>query len=854
MTTADDFLQMAYSDPQRTLTEAATYLEELDESQYYERSVTLRSLSLAARHTSRIAESITHARRASAVGREGGLERVALFGVLTETGSLAISGDLEGSLQTIESVLSAVEDAELRAEFEYQRAAVLAGMGHTVAAIESFEAVLPVYQGLGDAQSVLMTLNQLGRLRTSAGDLRQAEEALEQALSMARENSETASIPGILHNLGLLSAYQGDIPEALQRLYESDELYMEISGSNAPQHVARCEVLMSVGLFEEALETARSISRASAERDDREHQINALMVAARAALLAGHHAEAMQHADQAASGSGKGGDIPVLYEARAIGIEARLELDGPSDELLGDAITVAEMMTEEGLIVAATQVKFLAARISSEMGSDALTMRLLEEVAGAATGPVELRLQGALARARLGMIRGERGKALRAVRSGLSMIDRFQETLGATELRLGIENRGSELADTGLRLAVDSGRPREILEWLDRTRARALRLRPVTPVEDEEMRALLADMRHTGAELRKPSRRDDPELLARRRSLEQRIAAAGRIQRGTQTARAGFSVADLIEELGDAVLYEIGATDGRLFAILVDHGRARMITLGPLDEIERELMHLRFTMRSAARRGRTVDESVLEELSEGLFGDADFGDRHVVVVPPPRLMAVPWAALSPFRGRPIVVAPSAEMWWRAKHDRLVRSGVVVSAGPDLAGALEEIEAVGALYEDARIFSDDASVDEVRRELDGTGVAHIACHAGFRVENPMFSSLRLGDGDLNVYDIERLAMPPTLVVLSACDSGYTETRAGDELAGLTSALLSMGTRSVVASVGLVPDSPATSELMVELHKGLVAGLEPAKALATAQADAYEDPTRFVSAASFVCVGA
>ena len=93
-----------------------------------------------------------------------------------------------------------------------------------------------------------------------------------------------------------------------------------------------------------------------------------------------------------------------------------------------------------------------------------------------------------------------------------------------------------------------------------------------------------------------------------------------------------------------------------------------------------------------------------------------------------------------------------------------------------------------------------------------------------------------------------------MVLSACDSGYTEARAGDELAGLTSALLSMGSRSVVASVGLVPDAAATADLMVSFHRGLIEGLEPARALSRAQSEMFDDPETFVAAASFICVGA
>lgn len=145
------------------------------------------------------------------------------------------------------------------------------------------------------------------------------------------------------------------------------------------------------------------------------------------------------------------------------------------------------------------------------------------------------------------------------------------------------------------------------------------------------------------------------------------------------------------------------------------------------------------------------------------------------------------------------------------------------------------------------------MEEVTGAIGGARLAHIACHATFQGENPMFSSLRLGDGDLNVYDIERLVSPPSTVVLSACDSGYSDARSGVELAGMTSALLSMGTRTVVASVGLVPDSSATSELMVRFHRRLRAGLEPARALSAAQEESMDDPESLLAAASFICVG-
>jgi CHAT domain-containing protein len=73
-------------------------------------------------------------------------------------------------------------------------------------------------------------------------------------------------------------------------------------------------------------------------------------------------------------------------------------------------------------------------------------------------------------------------------------------------------------------------------------------------------------------------------------------------------------------------------------------------------------------------------------------------------------------------------------------------------------------------------------------------------------------------------------------------------------GLSSALLSMGTKSIIASVGLVPDSTATKDLMVALHRGLIAGLSPSHALHEAQSQVGGTPEGYIAASSFICIGA
>ncbi len=177
---------------------------------------------------------------------------------------------------------------------------------------------------------------------------------------------------------------------------------------------------------------------------------------------------------------------------------------------------------------------------------------------------------------------------------------------------------------------------------------------------------------------------------------------------------------------------------------------------------------------------------------------------------------------------------------------------MLAAGPRLQHADAEIDALATRYPDAiRLAGPDATVPAVTAALDGAGVAHLAAHGRLRTDNPLFSALEFADGPLTVHDLERLAEPPGLVVLSACDAGRSDVLPGDELLGLASALLAMGTRTLVAAV-LPVDDEVTGELMVGLHRHLAEGTGPAVALAAARAEL--PPERARRAAGFLCFGA
>ena len=83
--------------------------------------------------------------------------------------------------------------------------------------------------------------------------------------------------------------------------------------------------------------------------------------------------------------------------------------------------------------------------------------------------------------------------------------------------------------------------------------------------------------------------------------------------------------------------------------------------------------------------------------------------------------------------------------------------------------------------------------------------------------------------MSVYELELIEHTPPVMVLASCDSGVGGPRGGDQLLGLSQTLLRMGTRSIVASVNLVPDDPTTTTALVALHEDLAKGVEPSASL-------------------------
>ncbi len=189
---------------------------------------------------------------------------------------------------------------------------------------------------------------------------------------------------------------------------------------------------------------------------------------------------------------------------------------------------------------------------------------------------------------------------------------------------------------------------------------------------------------------------------------------------------------------------------------------------------------------------------------------------------------------------PVCYAPSASVmrYCQGKRKGVRKTAVVLGdSRDDLPHAREEALSIGDMFAVKPRLGADVTKPAVLRDLDGqdADVIHVACHGSFDARDPLDSRIFLhGENDLTARDIFGLRLRADLITLSGCQTAVSELRPGDELIGLTRALIFAGTPSAVVSLWSVDDM-STGFLMRSFYRLLLgsAGLTKADALREAQ---------------------
>lgn len=913
-----DLLPLALSRPTEALQRARALLEAGPSAAT--ESVARQAIGVVLREYGDIDAAVGELRTALRLaGRARSAERQA--DVLSTLGvTLVFAGRTAAGLRALDGAVDRAT-GHPRGRNLFRRGAVLLILGRHEQAMTDLDGAITALRAAGDRVWEARVLNEravgqlaLGSPRRSAADLARAQELFD-ATGQELESVE------VQMNRGLLALRLGELPEALTRLDEADEGFERLGAVEPGLSAHRCAALLAAGLPDDALRHAEeAIGRLERSHGPPTKRAELLLTAATCAASAGQPEAAFGYASEAGRLFGRQHRPWWAAHARLARIQAAVDA-GRVDVRLAAAATrcVAELTALSSPELPAARLA--AGRVALALGRHRAAGEQLAAAADARRhGPPLARATGWLAEAIRADAAGDPRRVLQACGRGLDLIDEHRAMLGSAELRAQATRHGAELALLGQQQAARLDRPELLLAWSERWRAIALAVPEVRPPTDQVLQRHLAALRAVTGRLGRAEQRGLPTTGLRREQqrLEREVRNRALRARGVRGVRgagarpsrpAGFDVRTLLDALGPTTLVQLVDLRGELHALVCGEGRVRRVLVGPTARAAQELRFARSTLSrvahglsagTSARRearsrggraagadrvGSAAGELLARlEATGALLGRALLGPAvdlvaeldaargavgPLVFVPPGALHAVPWGIVPGLRQRPVQVAPSAASWLNARRALAAatsadgRGRVVLVRGPGLASQGAEVAELARLYADLEpvvLEGGTATAGRVLAAIDGAELVHIAAHGSYRADSPLFSSLRLDDGPLTVYDLERLRRGPRRLVLSSCDSAVVAPAGADEVLGLASSLIPLGTAGVVASV--VPVNDASSvPLMVGLHRSLRTGRSLAEALLAARHDAVAggpgtapDPVSAATAWSFVALGA
>jgi CHAT domain-containing protein len=324
-----------------------------------------------------------------------------------------------------------------------------------------------------------------------------------------------------------------------------------------------------------------------------------------------------------------------------------------------------------------------------------------------------------------------------------------------------------------------------------------------------------------------------------------------------------------------ALLLQYYCVRDTFYACLLSRDSLKIVPVGSVSNLRRVLQLLRFQL-SKFRLGpdyvkrfqhQLLDatNAHLHQFHEQLIAPIADGLKpasHLIIAPHDFLHYLPFHALPDARGQAlgdrftVSYTPSASVYYLCSTKQAGPSGGSLVLGiPDPAAPQieAEVRAVAGVLPDSEVFLGAAATTQVLRERGAQSrFVHIATHGWFRQDNPMFSSISLGDSHLNLFDLYQLNLPCELVTLSGCGTGLNMVVGGDELLGLVRGLLYAGAQGVLVTLWDVNDQ-STAEFMKLFYEALKANKNKAQAVQEAMAEIRRRYAHPYYWAPFVLVG-
>lgn len=772
-------------------------------------------------------------------------------------------------------------------------------------ALARYEAAYRKLLPFGDAEGIASSLHNIAVCQIGLNHFCQAMAAYERARAFCEEHNMPLAVMQADYNIAYLYYLRGEYSVAIEMLGTVREKADQIADAH---HAALCrldlaDIYLELNLIEEAAGTAEEAFQRFQQLKMRYEAAKALTDVAIAAGRQGKTRWALELLVQAKvlfaeEGNTVWPSVIDLYRASIFLGEKQYE---QARHLCTDALEVFKTFQLASRMILCRLMSAEAQRGAGNIEAAEWECREVLKELKTVEAP-SLAYQAHFLMGQIYEARGNRSAAYRSYQTARASIEALQRNLHRDELKIAFGQNRVEVYERLIYLCL-SRRPTpdvgKAFQHIEAAKSRSLRdliarQGELPPAHKRDLSAPLRRMRDLRQELNGYYHRialeqlnSDERAVERRKRLEAEVS-----KREKELLRVVREMPDYDDEAdgyyqpSDVTVAQIRAllpprtalaeffrVRGDFWAVVVTHESCEALRVAEAVRINRSLALLQFQLSKFRLGSRYIDptrgplleatQAHLRELYEQLIAPLQhlLCARRLIFVPHDTLHYLPFHAL--FDGTRYLIdshlvsyAPSAGVLALCCQERgTIRGPSLILGVPDrrAPNILEEVQAISAILPDAQLFLGESASEEILREKGpSSAFIHIASHAYFRRDNPLFSGIRLGASYLTLLDLYRLNLPAQLVALSGCGTGMSVVAGGDELLGLVRGFLSAGSQSLLLTLWDVHDT-TTAQFMKLFYSRLSRSPDMALALQSAMLELREEHPHPYYWAPYLLVG-
>lgn len=763
-------------------------------------------------------------------------------------------------------------------------------------ALEHYERSEKVLRRFGDPQDVAAVLSNIAVCHISLNDFQKALYAYQKARSYCQTHNLPLFVAQADYNIAYLYYLRGEYTRAIEQ-YEIARKQAE--QLNDPYHKALCdldqaEMYLELNLADQGIQLAQRAVKSFEKLKMGYEAAKALAFLAIANSQQGEisHALALFDLARRRFTREKNHVWPALIDLYQALVLYQDERYGPAQRLCESAL---RFFLKTSLTTKTVLCELLLARLRLQAGDPSAARKTtrsalhrLDQV-----DALTLRYHASFVKGQVEEALGHPERAFEAYEEGHAALESLRSSLSGEELKISFLKDKLAVYE-GLVWLSTAGRPvrsdfQTAFAYIEFAKSRSLadliafrshtlpgRSADGNPVLDRvrQLREQLTRCYRQMDSLEMSQQPDTADRLRRFREQTTRtekdlIHALGEARATerefTSLQNAGTIPLDSICSAlpNDALLLEYYVARGTLFACLVGRESLDIVRLGDASRSRSLLQLLQFQLskfrlgpayvRSSQEMLLQAAQAHLRELYDALLAPVrhKLHCQHLIIVPHDFLHCLPFHAL--FDGENYLIdhysvtyAPSASVYYLCRTKSAQENSESLVLGipdPQVPHILEEVREVAKTLPRSHLFvGAEANEGNLQAYGSRSRFVHIATHGLFRQDNPMFSSLRLGNSQLTLFDLYNLRLPAELVTLSGCGTGLNVVVGGDEILGLVRGLLYAGAQALLVTLWDVNDR-STTDFMKSFYHHLQMQLDKGRAVQNAMHElrqAYPHP--------------